>query len=170
MAKKTAAAASLWENIKQIFIAVILALIIKTSIVEAYKIPTASMEDTLLIGDFLLANKFVYGSQLPLVGWRLPAISEPQRGDIIIFTLPRDGVTKYIKRCIGLPGDTIELKDKLLYVNGERYEDPEYSKFIDTNRIGEQVIQLGFTHSRRRHAPAVAGLSAYLSCLFQQRH
>ena len=123
---------TLWENVKQIGLAVILALIIKTSIVEAYKIPSASMEDTLLIGDFLLANKFVYGARLPLVNWRLPAVSEPEVGDVVIFIFPGDNKgTKYIKRCVGTPGDTIEIKDKELFVNGTRFPDPPHSKFTD---------------------------------------
>ncbi len=158
MSKKPVAPPTFWDNVKQIIIAVVLALIIKTSIVEAYKIPTASMEDTLLVGDFLLANKFVYGAQIPLLGWRLPAISDPERGDIIIFIFPRDGVTKYIKRCIGLPGDTIEVKDKELFVNGERFVDPNYSKFIDTNRAGQQVVQdrrAGGQNSRDNFGPYV---------------
>ena len=79
---------TVWDNFKQIFIAVILAVVIKTSIVEAYKIPSSSMEDTLLIGDFLLANKFSYGARLPVVDWRLPAISDPEPGDIVIFLWP----------------------------------------------------------------------------------
>ena len=120
----------LWENVKQIGLAVILALIIKTSVVEAYKIPSGSMEDTLLIGDFLLANKFIYGARLPLVNYRLPAISDPDQGDIVIFIYPVDGVTKYIKRCVGLPGDTILIRNKKLFVNGERYPDPQFSKYI----------------------------------------
>jgi signal peptidase I len=103
---------TIWENFKQIGLAVILALIIKTSIVEAYKIPTASMEDTLLVGDFLLANKFVYGARVPLVNWRLPAVSDPEPGDVVIFIFPGDdNGTKYIKRCVGTPGDTIEVRD-----------------------------------------------------------
>jgi len=113
---------TIWDNVKQIGIAVVLALLIKTSIVEAYKIPTASMEDTLLIGDFLLANKFIYGAELPIVGWRLPAFRDPKGGDIVIFIYPGDGVTKYIKRCVAVGGDTVEVKNKLLYVNGERFE------------------------------------------------
>lgn len=121
---------SLWDNFKQVFIAVILAIIIKTSIVEAYKIPSQSMEDTLLVGDFLLANKFVYGARLPVVNWRLPAIGRPEPGDIVIFIFPRDGVTKYIKRCIATEGDTVEVKDKVLYVNGEVVSLPEHGKFI----------------------------------------
>ena len=128
----------LWENVKQIGLAVILALLIKTSVVEAYKIPSGSMEDTLLIGDFLLANKFVYGARLPLVNYRLPAIDDPKRGDIVIFIYPVDGVTKYIKRCIGLPGDTIQVRNKKLFVNGRRFEDPEFSKYIR-----QQVLRRG---------------------------
>ncbi len=131
---------TIWENFKQISIAVILALIIKTSVVEAYKIPSSSMEDTLLIGDFLLANKFVYGARLPLVDWQLPALSEPERGDVIVFIYPIDMRTKYIKRCVGLPGDTIEYRDKQLFVNGERYADPVNSKFSDTTFAGEQRV------------------------------
>ncbi len=132
---------ALWDNVKQFGLAIVLALIIKTGVVEAYKIPTASMEDTLLIGDFLLANKFVYGAELPLVGWKLPAISEPERGDVIIFTFPGDGVTKYIKRCVALPGDIVEVKDKVLYVNGERVPDAEHAKHVDTTKSGKQIIQ-----------------------------
>ena len=137
--KKTASS-PLWENVKQIGLAVVLALIIKTSIVEAYKIPTASMENSLLVGDFLLANKFVYGAWIPLVGWRLPAIDDPERGDVVIFTFPGDGVTKYIKRCVAVSGDTVEVKSKFLYINGERFPDDEYVKYIDTTAMGKQNI------------------------------
>ncbi len=137
---KSSLSATAWDNFKQIFAAVILAVIIKTSIVEAYKIPSSSMEDTLLVGDFLLANKFVYGARVPLVDWRLPGFSDPERGDIVIFIFPRDGVTKYIKRCIGVPNDTIEVVDKVLYVNGEIFELPEYGKFIDVQSDGSLVI------------------------------
>jgi signal peptidase I len=156
---KPTAGDSLWDNTKQLVIAVVLALLIKTSVVEAYKIPTASMEDTLLIGDFLLANKFVYGARLPLVNWRVPAIHPPQRGDVVIFIWPgsegswdsqrgvfnRSSViigdgTKYIKRCVGIPGDTIMVRDKQLYVNGQIFPNPPHSKFGDTLLNGQQVI------------------------------
>ena len=139
--QKAQVADTVWDNVKQIVIAVVLALIIKTSIVEAYKIPSSSMEDTLLVGDFLLANKFVYGARLPLVNWRLPALHQPDRGDIVIFIFPGDGQTKYIKRCIGLPGDTIEVKNKILFVNGEVVPNPEHSKFVDTSFDGSPNIQ-----------------------------
>ncbi|MCD6378928.1 signal peptidase I [bacterium] len=154
----------IWENFKQFFIAIILALIIKTSIVEAYKIPSASMEDTLLVGDFLLANKFVYGARLPLVGWQLPAISEPQPGDVVIFIYPRDGITKYIKRCVGGPGDTILVRDKELYVNGKLFKNPQFAKHIDTTINGNQIIQprrSGGLDSRDNFGPFVVPKDRY---------
>lgn len=153
-----------WENVKQVGLAVVLALLIKTSVVEAYKIPTASMEDTLLVGDFLLANKFVYGARLPLVGWQLPAISDPERGDIVIFTFPGDGVTKYIKRCVAVPGDTVFIKDKELFVNGERFPDQDFAKFIDTTRTGDPVIQPrrpGGQNSRDNFGPWVVPQNSF---------
>ncbi len=129
---KNQVTSSIWENLKQIIIAVILAVVIKTSIVEAYKIPSPSMEDTLLVGDFLLANKIVYGSRLPMLGWRLPAISDVEQGDVVIFLYPVDGVTKYIKRCVAVGGDNVLIKDKQLFVNGVHFPDPELSKHTDS--------------------------------------
>lgn len=158
------AAGVIWENVKQIGLAIILALFIKTSVVEAYKIPTASMEDTLLIGDFLLANKFVYGARLPLVNWRLPAFHEPHRGDVVIFIFPGDGVTKYIKRCVGTPGDTILVKNKDLYVNGQRFPDEEYTKYVDTTRTGQPNVQHrkpGGQNSRDYFGPYVVPPNSY---------
>jgi len=149
---------TVWDNVKQIGIAVVLALIIKTSIVEAYKIPTASMEDTLLIGDFLLANKFIYGAEIPLVGWRLPAIREPAPGDVVIFRFPGDGVTKYIKRCVAVAGDTVEVRNKILYVNGKRFEDPEYAKHIDSMVFPRRV---GGQDSRDNYGPHVVPPGSY---------
>ncbi len=119
----------IWDNFKQIAAAVILAIIIKTSVVEAYKIPSQSMEDTLLVGDFLLANKFLYGARLPLIDWQFPAIRDPEPGDVVIFIYPRDGATKYIKRCVAVGGDTVRVVNKQLLVNGEPFVDPEYAKF-----------------------------------------
>ncbi|MDZ4723946.1 MAG: signal peptidase I [candidate division Zixibacteria bacterium] len=156
--RKPGTAESVWDNIKQIVIAVILALLIKTSVVEAYKIPTASMEDTLLVGDFLLANKFIYGAQVPLVDWRLPALRNPVPGDVVIFIFPGDGVTKYIKRCVAVGGDTVEVRDKELFVNGARFTDPEHAKFIDVNIDGSAIIQgrrMGNENSRDNFGPYV---------------
>ena len=134
---KPSLAETVWDNFKQIFAAVILAIIIKTSIVEAYKIPSSSMEDTLLVGDFLLANKFIYGARLPLVNWQLPAFTDPEPGDIVIFIFPRDGVTKYIKRCVTGPGDTVEVIDKVLFVNGREFPNPDMSKVEDVRKPGD---------------------------------
>jgi signal peptidase I len=155
---------ALWDNFKQILAAVFLAIIIKTSIVEAYKIPSQSMEDTLLVGDFLLANKFVYGARLPIVNWRLPAMHRPERGDVVIFIFPRDGVTKYIKRCVGTPGDTIEVRDKALYVNGAEFKALPYLKYIDTTSDGQVVIQPrrpGGLDSRDNFGPYVVPRDTY---------
>ncbi len=120
-----------WDNLKQLLFAVIMAVIIKTSVVEAYKIPSESMEDTLLVGDFLLANKFIYGARLPFVDWQLPAFTDPVQGDVVIFIYPKDGVTKYIKRCVAVGGDTLFIRDRVVYVNGEVFDLPEHGKFLN---------------------------------------
>ena len=153
------------DNLKQVLTVLIFFFIMKTSIVEAYKIPSQSMEDTLLVGDFLLANKFVYGARLPMIDWRLPGISDPERGDIIIFVFPGDGETKYIKRCIGLPGDTIEIKDKAVFINGEEYRLPEHGKYIARNpRTGELIVEPrrpGGYDSRDNFGPLVVPPESY---------
>ncbi len=125
----------IWEYTKSFGIAFLLAFAIKTSIVEAYKIPSKSMEDTLLVGDFLLANKFLYGSRLPLIGVRLPAIRNPEPGDVVIFKFPRDSSTNYIKRCVAVGGQIVEVKNKVLYVDGEKFENTPLIKFEDPGRI-----------------------------------
>jgi len=114
-----------------LIVAAVLALIIRTFVVQAFKIPSGSMEDTLLIGDHLLVNKFIYGTQLPFSDDPVLAIREPERGDIIVFEFPEDKDKSYfkrrdfIKRVIGLPGDVIEIRNKNVFVNGERYITPE---------------------------------------------
>jgi signal peptidase I len=128
---KKSALTVLWEYIQSFGIALILALIIKCSVVEAYKIPSGSMEDTLLIGDFLLANKFIYGAKIPLLPVHLPAIREPKPGDIVIFKYPRDPKVNYIKRCVAVEGQTVEIRNKMLYVDGKRFPDPPLSKYTD---------------------------------------
>jgi len=127
----------IWEYTKSLAIALVIALCIKTSIVEAYKIPSKSMEDTLLVGDFLLANKFLYGSRLPipLVNIRLPALRDPEPGDVVIFKFPGDSTTPYIKRCIAVGGQTVEVRDKSIYIDGELYENPDGVKFEDPRRV-----------------------------------
>jgi signal peptidase I len=123
------------EYVESFVIALILALIVKYSIVEAYKIPSGSMENTLLVGDFLLANKFIYGSRVPLVNFKLPAIREPKQGDIVIFKYPQNPKVNYIKRCVAIEGQIVEIKNKVLYVDGKIFPNPVQSKFTEGNRI-----------------------------------
>jgi len=120
---------TLWEYTKSLGIALVLAFVIKTSIVEAYKIPSGSMEDTLLVGDFLLANKFIYGSRIPLLNVRLPEIRDPEPGDVVIFKFPKDPSVNYIKRCVATGGQTVEIRNKKLFVDGEEIPLPPTGKF-----------------------------------------
>jgi signal peptidase I len=112
-------------------VAAILALIIRTFVVQAFKIPSGSMEDTLLIGDHLLVNKFIYGLNIPFSESPILSLRDPERGDVIVFEFPEDKDKSYfqrrdfIKRVIGKPGDTVEVRNKDVYVNGQRYLTPE---------------------------------------------
>ena len=104
-------------------IAVLLALFIRTFVVQAFKIPSGSMEPTLLVGDHILVNKFVYGVKIPFVRSTLVPIGEPDRGDVIVFIYPVDKSKDFIKRVIGLPGDTIRIEGRRIVINGKPYED-----------------------------------------------
>ncbi|RJP94981.1 MAG: signal peptidase I [Desulfobacteraceae bacterium] len=105
------------ENIEAIAIAVILALFIRTFIVQAFKIPSGSMQPTLEIGDHILVNKFIYGVKVPYLGNTIVPVKDPQHFDIIVFRYPEDPDKDFIKRLIGVPGDTVEVKNKRVYVN-----------------------------------------------------
>jgi signal peptidase I len=109
------------EYTEAIVIALILALFIRTFIVQAFKIPSGSMEPTLLIGDHLLVNKFIYGIKNPFTGETWIPIEKPQRRDIIVFKYPVNPDQDFIKRVIGVEGDTIEMMDKNLLVNGKPF-------------------------------------------------
>jgi signal peptidase I len=111
------------ETLKTLIYALLIALVIRTFIVQAFRIPSGSMEDTLLIGDFLLVDKITYGARVPGTRWRLPGFREPRRGDIIVF---KDPLTSrdYIKRCIAVGGETIELKSNDVYINGRPIQEP----------------------------------------------
>ncbi len=115
------------EYLELIVSSVLLALVIRAFIVQAFRIPSGSMEDTLLVGDFLLVNKFIYGAKVPFTDVRLPALRKPRRGDIIVFRSnhpvrgkPRD----LIKRCVAIEGDVVEVKGNRLYLNGKAQEEP----------------------------------------------
>jgi signal peptidase I len=112
------------EYAESIIIAVILALVIRTFVVQAFKIPSGSMEDTLAIGDHILVNKFIYGTKIPFTDKRILTIRDPRRGDVVVFEYPEDPSKDFIKRVIGTPGDEIEVRNKKVYVNGKPYENP----------------------------------------------
>jgi signal peptidase I len=105
------------ENIEAILVAILIALFIRTFVVQAFKIPSGSMKQTLQIGDHILVNKFIFGIKLPYWNKTILPLKTPQRGDIIVFKYPVDPKKDFIKRVIGVGGDVIESRDKLLYVN-----------------------------------------------------
>ena len=112
------------ENVEAILLAILLALFIRTFIVQAFKIPSGSMEDTLLIGDHILVSKFTYGVRMPFSNQTIVPVKEPRRGDIVVFKFPGDPKIDYIKRVVGIPGDVVECRDKQVYINGQREENP----------------------------------------------
>ena len=133
------------EWAEALIVAVVLAMIIRTFLFQAFKIPSGSMLDTLQIGDHLLVNKFIYGTHIPFVDERFFALRQPERGDVIVFEFPEDEGKSYfqrrdfIKRVVGVPGDVIEVKDKRVFVNGQRF-------------LLEQEV-----HKDSQTVPAVAG-------------
>jgi signal peptidase I len=111
------------EYAESILIAILLALVIRTYLVQAFKIPSGSMEDTLAIGDHLLVNKFIYGTKIPFSDKSIIKIRDPRRGDVIVFEYPEDPSKDFIKRVVGLPGDVVEGRGKKVFVNGKPFED-----------------------------------------------
>jgi len=111
------------EYAEAIIIALVLALFIRTFVIQAFKIPSGSMLPTLQIGDHLLVNKFIYGVREPFSGKVLIPIDEPERNDVIVFKFPRDPKLDYIKRVVGIGGDVVEGRDKLIYINGKPFDD-----------------------------------------------
>jgi signal peptidase I len=117
------------ETVEAIAVALLLALVIRTFVVQAFKIPSGSMLPTLQIGDHLLVNKFVYGARLEipftqLSFGRLPGLRAPQRGDVVVFVNPRDPSQDFIKRVVAVAGDTVEMRSRQLYVDGVAVTDP----------------------------------------------
>jgi signal peptidase I len=113
-----------WEYTEAIVTALLLALVIRAFVIQAFKIPTGSMKQTLLVGDHILVNKFIYGVRIPFTDKKVLAISEPERGDIIVFKYPEDPSRDFIKRVIGVEGDVVEERDKVVYVNGKPLNEP----------------------------------------------
>ena len=140
---------------KSILILILIILFLKETVVEAYIVPTSSMEENILQGDFLIGSRYIYGMKVPEKIWipfsaisiptflpeyRFPAFKEVERGDVVVFEYPRDPVYKFVKRCIGIAGDTIKIEDQNVYVNGELVPLPEGGKFIMNNYLSREVI------------------------------
>jgi signal peptidase I len=125
--------AFVWEWTKIFWISVGLFLVVRTFFLEAFHIPTGSMENTLMPGDFVLVNKLAYGAEVPFTHDRLPALEHPKFDDVIVFDYPRNPTQNFVKRLVGLPGDTLQMRDGVLIRNGKtvrekyvRHEDPEF--------------------------------------------
>ncbi len=112
------------EFIESVLIAFVIAAFIISFIVQAFKIPSGSMIPTLLIGDHLFVNKFIYGVKIPYIRKTIIPVTDPKREDVIVFIYPQDRSKDFIKRVIGVAGDTIEMKNKKLFINGKAYADP----------------------------------------------
>ncbi|MAT39415.1 MAG: signal peptidase I [Ectothiorhodospiraceae bacterium] len=164
------------DFIRVLAIAFFIAIFLKVFLVEAYRIPTSSMENTLVVGDYLFVNKFIYGvhtpRSIPLTSIRLPhtqilpGLSQPERGDVIVFEYPGSSpaletpdVLHYIKRCIGLPGDTVELAGKRVFVNGYRQSEPSQATFdtytMNQSDVEQGVFPAGRTYNRDWWGPMV---------------
>lgn len=126
------------ENIEAIVIAIILALFIRTFVIQAFKIPSGSMQPTLQIGDHILVNKFIYGVKIPYIGKTVIPVSSPDHGDIIVFRYPEDPDKDFIKRVIGVPGDVIEIKNKTVYVNNVPVQN-DFGVHTDSRVLSGQI-------------------------------
>src|SRR6056297_2958810 len=140
-------AGSFLETIKTVVIAVVIALVVRTFAYEPFNIPSGSMVPTLLVGDYLFVSKFTYGYSRHTVAFGLPLFEgrvlggEPERGDVVVFRLPRDPSVDYIKRVIGLPGDSIQVLDGILHINGE----PVERRRVDAASLGSDLELAGGT-------------------------
>ncbi len=116
---KTLKESMLVEYCKSFFPVILIVLLLRSFLVEPFRIPSNSMMPTLLTGDFILVNKYAYGIRLPVLNNKIVEIGEPERGDVVVFRYPRDPSTDYIKRVVGLPGDRVGYYNKIIYIDGE---------------------------------------------------
>jgi len=136
----------LWEYTEAIITALILALVIRAYVIQAFKIPSGSMIPTLLIGDHILVNKFIYGTKIPFTDKKIVVLRRPEKGDIIVFKFPENPKKDFIKRVIATGGDVIEERNKLIYVNGTAVMEP-YAKHVDS------LLRLGMNDPRDNFGP-----------------
>jgi signal peptidase I len=129
---KTLKLPTLVEYSRSFFPVLLVVFLIRSFVVEPYRIPSGSLKPTLSIGDFIIVNKFAYGLRLPLVHTKILSIKEPKHGDLVVFRFPPNPSIDYVKRMIGLPGDHVEYKDKVLYINGKKMPQKFLSYAIDS--------------------------------------
>lgn len=131
------------EYARSFFPVVLIVLLLRSFLVEPFRIPSGSMMPTLLIGDFILVNKFTYGVRLPVLNTKIIELDEPKRGDIVVFRFPKQPTVDYIKRVIGLPGDRIAYFDKKLYVNGQPVQQTSLGRY---QGVGQGISMTGAEH------------------------
>jgi signal peptidase I len=144
-----------WEWTKSIAVALVVWFFLRTFLVEAFRIPSSSMENTLLVGDFLFVNKLLYGAEVPLLKRRLPAIREPRRGEILVFDSVEQEGLKVVKRLVGLPGDTLAMESGVLYRNRQRVDEP----WVIRSDPSASVDPLARAQMRRWQLPHYIGAS-----------
>ena len=148
------------EYFESIVIAVILALFIRTFVVQAFKIPTGSMEENLLIGDHLLVNKFVFGPTASRLERAVLPIGRLERGDVVVFKYPVEPERDFIKRVVGLPGETIEVKEKKVYINGKPFEE-RYVHFLAPPTAQSELHEVTSFDVRERYGPVTVPPNQY---------
>ncbi len=148
------------EYFESIVIAVILALFIRTFVVQAFKIPTGSMENNLLIGDHLLVNKFVFGPAFGSFERALLPERSVRRGDVCVFKYPVNRERDFIKRVIGLPGETLEVRNKRVYINGKPLDEP-YVHFLEPPQSPSAYAEVTSTDLRERFGPVTIPADKY---------
>jgi signal peptidase I len=157
MAEATFRKSTVREYFESIVVAVILALFIRTFAVQAFKIPTGSMEPNLLVGDHLLVNKFIFAPSASPAERLLLPMREIRRGDVIVFKFPEEPERDFIKRVVGLPGDTIEMRQRQVYINGTRADEP-YAHYLFPQGEGDEST----THDvRERYGPVTVPTEHY---------
>ncbi|HEX5581225.1 MAG TPA: signal peptidase I [Gemmatimonadaceae bacterium] len=164
----------LWDSAKSIPVALLLFFVVRAFFVEAFKIPSGSMERTLLVGDFLLVNKLLYGAEIPFTDRHLPAVREPRRGDVVVFQYPADPSKNFVKRLVGMPSDTLAMRDGVLYLNGiaqaegyVRHSEPGVDPVAEDFRWQRNYLvrtaeaRAGFHPSRNNWGPLVVPEKSY---------
>jgi signal peptidase I len=151
---------TLREYFESIVIAVILALFIRTFVVQAFKIPTGSMENNLLIGDHLLVNKMVFGPTVSNLERATMPVGRIKRGDVVVFKYPEEPDRDFIKRVIGLPGETLEVREKKVYINGTPLDEP-YVHFLQPPASGSEYSEVTSYDVRERYGPVTVPPDQY---------